>query len=52
MLDAARRRSGTRRAHELFDAHPRLAVTAIQAVGVKGHDGFLMALVTDPGMAP
>jgi len=25
--------------------HPRLDVTAIQTVGLKGHDGFLRALV-------
>ncbi len=43
---------GTRRAYELVGAHPRLAATAIQTVGAKGHDGFLMALVTDPGVAP
>ena len=48
--DAAVR--GTRRAYELVGAHPRLAATAIQTVGAKGHDGFLMALVTGPGMAP
>lgn len=41
--DAAVR--GTRRAYELVDAHPQLAATAIQTVGVKGYDGFLMALV-------
>lgn len=45
--DAAVR--GTRRAYELVGSHPRLAATAIQTVGVKGHDGFLMALVTDAG---
>jgi len=42
---------GTRRAYELVGSHPRLAATAIQTVGVKGHDGFLMALVTDAGKA-
>lgn len=47
--DAAVR--GTRRAYELVGAHPRLAATAIQTVGVKGHDGFLLALVTDEGAA-
>lgn len=47
--DAAVR--GTRRAYELVGTHPRLAATAIQTVGVKGHDGFLMALVTDAGTA-
>jgi predicted O-methyltransferase YrrM len=50
ILNAASRDAdvrGTRRAYELVGAHPRLAATAIQTVGVKGHDGFLMALVTD-----
>ncbi len=40
---------GTRRAFELVGAHPRLAATAIQTVGCKGYDGFLMALVTEAG---
>jgi len=43
---------GTRRAYELVGTHPRLAATAIQTVGVKGHDGFLMALVTDGEALP
>jgi predicted O-methyltransferase YrrM len=43
---------GTRRAYEIIGAHPRLAATAMQTVGVKGHDGFLMALVTDGEAAP
>jgi predicted O-methyltransferase YrrM len=38
---------GTRRAYGFVGAHPRLVATAIQTVGTKGHDGFLMALVTD-----
>jgi predicted O-methyltransferase YrrM len=40
---------GTRRAYELVGRHPRLSATAIQTVGTKGHDGFLMALVGDAG---
>jgi len=47
--DAAVR--GTRRAYELVGAHPNLAATAIQTVGVKGYDGLLMALVTGAGPA-
>ncbi|MBS0374221.1 MAG: O-methyltransferase [Proteobacteria bacterium] len=41
---------GTRRTYELVGSHPRLVATAIQTVGTKGHDGFLMALVTDSGV--
>ena len=40
---------GTRRAFDLVAAHAQLAATAIQTVGVKGYDGFLMALVTGTG---
>ncbi|MBA2515179.1 MAG: O-methyltransferase [Solirubrobacterales bacterium] len=36
---------GVRRFTELVAAEPRLAATAIQTVGAKGHDGFLLALV-------
>lgn len=43
---------GTRRTYEVVGSHPRLAATAIQTVGNKGHDGFLMALVTDTGGRP
>jgi predicted O-methyltransferase YrrM len=43
---------GTRRAFQFAGAHSRLAATAIQTVGRKGHDGFLMALVTGAGAAP
>ena len=43
---------GTRRAYEFVAAHPRLAATAVQTVGSKGHDGFLMALVTSAETAP
>jgi predicted O-methyltransferase YrrM len=37
---------GIRRFSELVAAEPRLSATAIQTVGSKGYDGFLMALVT------
>ena len=37
---------GVRRFHELLAAEPRVVATAIQTVGVKGHDGFAIALVT------
>ena len=33
---------------DLVGAEPRLDGTALQTVGVKGHDGFLIALVRDP----
>jgi predicted O-methyltransferase YrrM len=42
---------GVRRFLELVAEEPRLSATAIQTVGSKGHDGFLLALVghtTDP----
>jgi hypothetical protein len=31
----------------LIAAEPRLTATAIQTVGVKGYDGFALALVTE-----
>ncbi|MGW1193698.1 O-methyltransferase [Streptomyces sp. NPDC002559] len=37
---------GVRRFTELVGADPRLEATALQTVGSKGHDGFLVALVT------
>ena len=37
---------GTRAALELIAAEPRLDGTAVQTVGVKGYDGFALALVT------
>jgi predicted O-methyltransferase YrrM len=37
---------GVRRFAELVAAHPRLTATAIQTVGEKGYDGFVLALVT------
>jgi predicted O-methyltransferase YrrM len=38
---------GVRRFYELVAAEPRLRATAIQTVGEKGHDGFVLALVRD-----
>src|SRR3954447_19152611 len=37
---------GTRRMFDYLAAEPRLDATAIQTVGHKGYDGFLLALVT------
>jgi predicted O-methyltransferase YrrM len=42
---------GVRSFIDLVAAEPRLTATAIQTVGAKGHDGFLLALV-GPGPAP
>lgn len=40
---------GVRRFNDLVAADPRLSATAIQTVGSKGYDGFVMVLVTtDP----
>jgi predicted O-methyltransferase YrrM len=36
---------GSRRFFEMVAAEPRLAATALQTVGVKGYDGFALALV-------
>jgi predicted O-methyltransferase YrrM len=36
---------GVRRFLELVAAEPRLTATAVQTVGVKGYDGFVLALV-------
>ena len=36
---------GTRRLNERMAAEPRVSVTEVQTVGVKGHDGFALALV-------
>jgi predicted O-methyltransferase YrrM len=36
---------GLRRFHELLAADPRVSATAIQTVGAKGYDGFVVALV-------
>jgi predicted O-methyltransferase YrrM len=38
-----------RRFYDLVGAESRLHATAIQTVGDKGHDGFVLALVTDDG---
>ncbi len=38
---------GVRRFYELLAAEPRVTATAIQTVGAKGHDGFVLALVAD-----
>lgn len=38
--------TGTRTALETIASHPRLTGTALQTVGVKGHDGFALARVT------
>lgn len=40
-------RHDVRRLTEMIAAEPRLEATAVQTVGVKGHDGFLLALVQD-----
>jgi predicted O-methyltransferase YrrM len=40
---------GVRRFLDMVAAHPRLDATAIQTVGVKGWDGFALALVSDGG---
>jgi predicted O-methyltransferase YrrM len=37
---------GVRRFYELLTADPRVSATAIQTVGLKGHDGFAIGLVT------
>ena len=38
---------GLRRFYEILRADPRITGTVIQTVDAKGHDGFLLALVTD-----
>ena len=40
-----------RRFHEMLAAEPRVSATTIQTVGIKGHDGFTIALVTAVGNA-
>ncbi|MEN3973992.1 O-methyltransferase [Emcibacter sp. SYSU 3D8] len=37
---------GVRRFIDLISAEPRLEATALQTVGVKGHDGFVIAMVS------
>ncbi len=39
---------GVRRFYDLLAAEPLLSATAIQTVGDKGYDGFVLALVTAP----
>lgn len=49
VIDAKSRKGdvrGTRRMTELMAKHPRLSATAVQTVGVKGYDGFALAVVT------
>ncbi|MHB8718849.1 MAG: O-methyltransferase [Candidatus Dormibacteria bacterium] len=36
---------GTRRLNDVMAAEPRVSVTEVQTVGLKGHDGFALALV-------
>jgi predicted O-methyltransferase YrrM len=37
---------GSRKVADMIAAEPRLSATAIQTVGVKGYDGFIVAVVT------
>ncbi len=37
---------GVRRMNAFMAAHPRLHATVVQTVGVKGYDGFALAMVT------
>jgi len=37
---------GTRRLYEVMAAEKRVSATVVQTVGSKGHDGFVMAIVT------
>jgi predicted O-methyltransferase YrrM len=39
---------GVRRMNEIIAAEPRLVATAIQTVGSKGYDGFMIAIVKNP----
>jgi len=39
---------GTRQVLAMLGAEPRLRATAVQTVGVKGYDGFAIAVVQDP----
>ncbi|EJQ89873.1 TPA: O-methyltransferase family 3 [Bacillus toyonensis] len=38
---------GIRRFYELIAAEPRVSATALQTVGSKGYDGFVMAVVKE-----
>ncbi|MGW3466903.1 O-methyltransferase [Saccharopolyspora sp. NPDC000995] len=40
---------GARRFHEMLADEPRASATTIQTVGAKGHDGFTLAVVLQPG---
>jgi predicted O-methyltransferase YrrM len=46
--DADPRVRGVRAMIDLIAAEPRLRATAVQTVGDKGYDGFVLALVCDP----
>ena len=40
---------GLRRFYDLVAAEPKVSITALQTVGIHGHDGFAIAVVTaDP----
>jgi predicted O-methyltransferase YrrM len=39
---------GTRRTLEILSRNPDLSATAIQAVGSKGYDGFVIEIVDGP----
>jgi len=39
---------GVRRMNEIIAADPRLTATALQTVGAKGYDGFMIAIVQNP----
>ncbi len=39
---------GVRRFYEMLASDARVSATVIQTVGAKGHDGFALAVVTDP----
>ena len=45
---ADRNVEGARAAFELLRAHPRVDSTALQTVGLKGWDGFILGLVRAP----
>jgi hypothetical protein len=38
---------GTRATYDLLAAEPRLDATVLQTVGVKGYDGFAIAVVSN-----
>jgi predicted O-methyltransferase YrrM len=40
---------GIRRFYDMLAAEPRVSATAIQMVGAKGHDGFVLGIVGDLG---